>query len=157
MRYLILLFLMACALGEPCTESSNPKYDAYDPSKAVYQKGRVFKHRVSVPGKVDYNAIHQAELSNKGLKLLYLGGILLVLGIAAACSFEPKIVDIIGSFIGFIGFGFIIVGMVFMQIAQIWPWLGIGLLVVVVVAAVSYCRDKGLKLPSKKKLNPKKK
>ena len=153
MRYVVLLLITICALGEPCTESSNPKYKAYDPNKAVYQKKRFFKSRVSVPGKVDWQSLHQAEMSQKGLKLFWVGCICLVLGIASSCSFKNKIADTLGSFVGFIGAGFIVVGMLTMKIAEAWKWLGAGVLIIVIIGAVIYFRDKGLELP--KKVKPK--
>ncbi len=143
---LALMFLMmSCA-------SSKRLYDA---TKPIYQ-GKIFKKEVQMPPKkIDWKIQHQIKMSSKGQKLIWWGAIALALGIGASCAFENKLVDTIGAFVGFTGTGLMVIGMIMMKVVEYWAWIGVAMLVVAIIAAVVYFRDKGLKLPTKKAITDK--
>lgn len=135
---LVLLILLSCST-------------TYDPSKPVYQ-GKVFKTKVDLPKDIDWKELHQIEMSRNGTKLMWYGAIMLAVGIAASCSLRNKLAETIGSFVGFLGMGFMCIGLLQLKVVENWHWVGIGVLGIAIIGAVVYFRDRGFKLSSKKGL-----
>jgi len=130
--------------GAPAEDLSFP---AYDPALPLYQGSRFWRRRVSATGKpVDWQKLHQIELSKKGVDMITWGALALALGIAASCAFENKLVDTFGAFVGFAGFAACGIGMALMMVAEWWIWLGYALGIAAAIGLVVYFRDKGVRL-----------
>jgi len=88
--------------------------------------------------------INKDTLRGKGLYMLYIGCIMLAGGIGVSCAFRSKIVESIGSAMGYSGGTLAALGLLLMKISELWVLFGWVLVIAACVSAVVYCRDKSI-------------
>lgn len=126
------------------------RFPPYEPDRSLYQRLWPWPKRVSIPiTEIDIKRENELYLAAIGRRMVYFGGIALVLGIAASVAVRNQLIDTIGAFVGASGGGAIIVGLLEMKAAELWIWISAGLLIMAAIAAVWYFRGKGLPLKRK--------
>ena len=143
----ILLFAFASVCAS--SRAHDPKYPAYDPEDALFQRLWPWPKRVSIPSeKIDIGRENELYLASKGRALVYYAAIVGILGLAVCCAMQNKLIDTLGAVAGFGGMFGVMVGMLFMKVSEWWKWGGLAMGTVIVIGLVVYCRDKGMSIKS---------
>jgi len=111
------------------------------------QKGEhigVNKHAKAKTKKIRDKTQVKDTLRSKGLYMLYIGCLMIAGGIGVSCAVGNKLVDTIGSAVGFSGGTLAALGLLLMKISELWVLFGWLLIIAGCIAAVVYCRDKSI-------------
>lgn len=132
-----LLIVFTVLLVTACISSS------WTPSKKGERIG-ANKHAKGKAKKIQDKTQVKDTLRSRGLYMLYIGCIMIAGGIGVSCAVGNKLVDTIGSAVGFSGGTLAALGLVLMKLSEWWVLFGWLLVIAGCIAAVVYCRDKSI-------------